>query len=344
MAAGRPRRPRSRTAATSSTRSSSTATRLAPTCWRSWSPTWMRRPAPSGEDAGRDAAEGSDPLRAEPRSPGRPTSDRSRCPVTSSSRRSRSATRTGCCRACTSVCARRSKQRYGERLEQLYAELERKQNEELLALRNLGSGLTVLEKVGKALEGVLGVTDIDVSQPVRLRRPGRGFARCDGIFRSARGQSSASRCRSAPSSARPAIPSTGRRPSRPRWGTRRVPIATFDQGSRQGSDPRLGPRISTSRRSSTPIPSSGPDSRHPRPVSSACLLTGANGLPRPVHVPRVAGASRGDRGKADLPGPGRRPGRRPAAAWPSAFEGDDPALERRFLRSPPITSKSSSAT
>ena len=55
--------------------------------------------------------------------------------------------------------------RYGERLERLYAELERKQSEDLLALRNLGSGLSLVEKVGKALEVALGVQDVDVSQP-----------------------------------------------------------------------------------------------------------------------------------------------------------------------------------
>jgi fatty acid CoA ligase FadD9 len=55
--------------------------------------------------------------------------------------------------------------RYGERLEQLYAELERRQNEELVALRNLESGMSVLEKVGRALEVALGVQDLDVSQP-----------------------------------------------------------------------------------------------------------------------------------------------------------------------------------
>jgi fatty acid CoA ligase FadD9 len=55
--------------------------------------------------------------------------------------------------------------RYGERLEDLYSALERRQNEDLMALRNLGSGLSVVEKVGKALEVALGVQDIDVSQP-----------------------------------------------------------------------------------------------------------------------------------------------------------------------------------
>ena len=67
---------------------------------------------------------------------GRRTSSRSRCRATSSSRWSRSAMRTGCCRAFTSVCGPNLQRKYGERLEQLYAELERKQNDELIALQD----------------------------------------------------------------------------------------------------------------------------------------------------------------------------------------------------------------
>jgi fatty acid CoA ligase FadD9 len=55
--------------------------------------------------------------------------------------------------------------RYGERLEQLYTELEHKQNEELMALQDPHSNLSVLEKVGKALEAALGVQDLDVTRP-----------------------------------------------------------------------------------------------------------------------------------------------------------------------------------
>ena len=58
------------------------------------------------------------------------------------------------------------KGRYGERLEQLYADLERKQNEELMALQDRNSSLSVLEKVGKALEAMLGVEGVDVTQPL----------------------------------------------------------------------------------------------------------------------------------------------------------------------------------
>jgi fatty acid CoA ligase FadD9 len=55
--------------------------------------------------------------------------------------------------------------KYGEDLERLYADLERNQNQELMALHAASSDLSVLEKVGRALEAVLGVQDVDVEQP-----------------------------------------------------------------------------------------------------------------------------------------------------------------------------------
>jgi fatty acid CoA ligase FadD9 len=55
--------------------------------------------------------------------------------------------------------------RYGERLEELYAELELKQNDELMALHDPNSTLSVIDKIGKALEAALGVNDVDVDQP-----------------------------------------------------------------------------------------------------------------------------------------------------------------------------------
>jgi fatty acid CoA ligase FadD9 len=54
------------------------------------------------------------------------------------------------------------KARYGERLEALYDELERKQKVELEALRD-SSDLTVLQKVAKALEATLSIEDVDPS-------------------------------------------------------------------------------------------------------------------------------------------------------------------------------------
>lgn len=58
------------------------------------------------------------------------------------------------------------KKKYGELLEQLYADLERKQNEELMALQDRDSKMTVVQKVGKALEAMLGIEDVDVTQPL----------------------------------------------------------------------------------------------------------------------------------------------------------------------------------
>lgn len=56
--------------------------------------------------------------------------------------------------------------KYGEALEQLYVDLERKQREDLLALKDPNSQLSVLEKIGKALEASLGIQDIDVNSPL----------------------------------------------------------------------------------------------------------------------------------------------------------------------------------
>ncbi|MET0377611.1 MAG: carboxylic acid reductase [Spongiibacteraceae bacterium] len=56
------------------------------------------------------------------------------------------------------------KRQYSDSLENLYTELERKQREDLLALKNPNSTLSILDKVGKVLEANLGVQGIDVSQ------------------------------------------------------------------------------------------------------------------------------------------------------------------------------------
>lgn len=57
------------------------------------------------------------------------------------------------------------RQSYGERLEQLFSDLERRQHEELIALRNPNGGLSVLHKIGKALEASLGIQDVDLDRP-----------------------------------------------------------------------------------------------------------------------------------------------------------------------------------
>ncbi|WP_238434855.1 MULTISPECIES: carboxylic acid reductase [unclassified Frankia] len=51
--------------------------------------------------------------------------------------------------------------RYRARLEELYTELERRQTEDLVALRNLDGATSVLDRVARALEVALGVTDLD---------------------------------------------------------------------------------------------------------------------------------------------------------------------------------------
>ena len=53
------------------------------------------------------------------------------------------------------------KRKYGERLEAMYVEIERKRQQELAALKDPKSPLTVLQKVVKALEASLGVEGID---------------------------------------------------------------------------------------------------------------------------------------------------------------------------------------
>lgn len=55
--------------------------------------------------------------------------------------------------------------RYGEVLEQLYSDLERKQNDDLMSLRNDTSNDPVVTKVAKALAVCLGVQDVDPTAP-----------------------------------------------------------------------------------------------------------------------------------------------------------------------------------
>lgn len=56
--------------------------------------------------------------------------------------------------------------RYGARLEEIYEALEQRQQDELAALSDLSNGMSVLERIGKALEASLGVEDIDVNAPI----------------------------------------------------------------------------------------------------------------------------------------------------------------------------------
>jgi fatty acid CoA ligase FadD9 len=62
-------------------------------------------------------------------------------------------------------------QRYGNRLEDMYEELERTQRDDLAGIRNR-EDLSVLEKIGKALESVLGRQDIDLSESLNFSQLG----------------------------------------------------------------------------------------------------------------------------------------------------------------------------
>jgi len=55
-------------------------------------------------------------------------------------------------------------ERYGDRLEQMYEDLERRQYDDLLDLRDPDSGLSVLERVGGALAATLSLADVDISE------------------------------------------------------------------------------------------------------------------------------------------------------------------------------------
>jgi fatty acid CoA ligase FadD9 len=55
-------------------------------------------------------------------------------------------------------------ERYGDRLEQMYEDLERKQHADLLTLRDPDSGLSVLERIGRALAATLSLDEVDTSE------------------------------------------------------------------------------------------------------------------------------------------------------------------------------------
>ena len=55
-------------------------------------------------------------------------------------------------------------ERYGERLERMYEDLERKQHADLVALRDDDGGLSVLERVGRALAATLSLDEIDTAE------------------------------------------------------------------------------------------------------------------------------------------------------------------------------------
>lgn len=61
---------------------------------------------------------------------------------------------------------------YGDRLEQLYIGLERKRSADLAGLRDDTAGLSVLEKIGKALEATLDLDDVEIEQPYNFAELG----------------------------------------------------------------------------------------------------------------------------------------------------------------------------
>jgi fatty acid CoA ligase FadD9 len=61
------------------------------------------------------------------------------------------------------------KRRYADRLEAMYQEMDRKQQEELAQLRAQGSGLTTIERVAGALKANLGLASVDPRNPQSYR-------------------------------------------------------------------------------------------------------------------------------------------------------------------------------
>jgi fatty acid CoA ligase FadD9 len=57
------------------------------------------------------------------------------------------------------------KRKYGDRLEALYAQIERRRMDELMTLKDTGSSLSVIQKIGKALEASLGIENLDITVP-----------------------------------------------------------------------------------------------------------------------------------------------------------------------------------
>ena len=217
--------------------------------------------------------------------------------------------------------------RYGEGLEQMYADLERKQNEELMALQTMRSGLTVLEKVGKALEASLGVTDIDVNQPygfVDLGGDSLGATAFSALLEDIFGITlPVSTILSPAGNPRQWAAAIERLLAR-----RESPMPTFDKvhgkGAREIRAADLDVEAFINDDSVQPVPiEANPD------VARQVLLTGATGfLGRFMCLEWLERlAAGGGRLICLVRATDREAGRRRLA---SVFEGADPALERRF--------------
>ena len=167
--------------------------------------------------------------------------------------------------------------KYGEALEQLYTDLERKQNDQLMALRDPHSELSVLDKIGKALEATLGVEDLDVTQPhsfAELGGDSLGAAELSALLSDIFGvevpvNTILSPAGNPPQWAR-AIEAALAHDQRASSDVRRDPRQERPPAQRQG------PRHRQLHRRNGPRPST--DGARPRPSPETVLLTGANGF------------------------------------------------------------------
>jgi hypothetical protein len=152
--------------------------------------------------------------------------------------------------------------RYGERLEGMYTQLEGRQHTDLIALRSMGSGMSVLQRVSKALEVALGISDIDVAG-------GHGFVDLGGDSLGAAAFSEMIEDIFGVALPVNAILSSGHGRSRRRLATTTIscpPSSRFMAPGPAGS----GPLISTSPPSLRRPPSSGRPARQRRPSRAAC--------------------------------------------------------------------------
>ena len=216
--------------------------------------------------------------------------------------------------------------KYGEALEQLYTDLERRQNDQLMALRDPHSDLSVLDKIGKALEATLGVEDLDVTQPYSFAELGGDSLGRGGALGAAVGHLRRRR-------AGQHDPQPGRQPATVGADDRGGARSSTSGGRRSpGSTARTPasstPRTSTSRSSSTEpsstirrwrshLPTPGPCCSRERTGSSAgsCASSGWSGWRAPTA-----------RSSASIRAADHEAATRRLAA---AFEGDA-VLEQRF--------------
>ena len=152
----------------------------------------------------------------------------------------------------------------------MYAELERRQNQDILALGDLESSLDVLDKVGKVLEVALGIADIDVSQPhgfVDLGGDSLGAAALSGLIEDVFGVALAVNSILSPAGnpqqwAKAIEAALGRTDSR---------LATFDEIHGTRIHAGAAPRISTSTHSSAGTASSAcPQRNLPQSRTAFC--------------------------------------------------------------------------